>query len=191
MTLGPLIPFLAVAMIASVTGMVHGAGWNDPQFSRLAALGFIIAVCVAGLYFNVNSWRAGHRSTETGPTIRRNARLAALIYAWGAAAMFAVYSLSELSWQHSWQYGLGMAIIGIGIFIYVFWLGEEKLPPLFLTIFHGLAAAGGLAYLIGFDKLQTIKADWAANEVFLWGGSGIILLCLLSLVTQLLHNKTV
>ena len=40
-----------------------------------------------------------------------NTVLAALVYAWGATAMFTIYSLSGLAWRHWWQYGAGMALL--------------------------------------------------------------------------------
>ncbi len=196
MSLTPLVPFLAVGLILSVTGMVHGAGRGDAQFTALCAISFISIVVAAALLINANAWRksnASEKAAATASAVRRNARLAGLVYTWGAAAMFAVYSLSDLSWRHSWQYGLGMAIIGIGIFIFVYRLGNaqpSRLPSLSLTILHGVAAIGGLTYLIGAGKLQTVKSDWAANEVFLWGGIGIVVLCVLSLITHLMHNRS-
>ena len=195
MPLGPFVPFFAVAMLASITGMVHGAGRGDTQFTALAALAFIVVVVGIAIVLNVQAWASkppANKVEKTGVTVRLNAYLAALLYGWGAASMFAVYSLSDLSWRHSWQYGLGMAIFAIGIAGYTYLLDNKKppaLPPLFLTLLHGGAAITALAYLIGTGKLQTIKSDWAANEVFLWGGSGIVILCILSLITQLLHNR--
>lgn len=189
MSLAPLIPFLAIGLIISVTGMVHGAGWNDPEFTRIAAVAFVVMIVVTAVYFNIKSWIADRTASETASTVRRNARLAALIYIWGAAAMFAVYSLSDLSWRHAWQYGLGMLVIGAGITLYVYRLGGIRVPPLSLTVLHGLAAGGGLAFLIGSGKLQTVKSDWVANEVFLFGGIGIMALCVLTLATQLIYNR--
>ena len=45
------------------------------------------------------------------PLSRPLAVLAALVYAWGATAMFAIYSLSGLYWRHWWEYGAGMSLI--------------------------------------------------------------------------------
>jgi len=196
MSLTPLIPFLAVALILSVTGMVHGAGLADRNFTELCAVGFIATVVAVALWINVSAWTkttTADKKSSTASALRRNGRLAALLYTWGAAALFAVYSLSDLSWRHSWQYGLGMALIAMGIFGYLYRIGQRQprpVPPLSLTILHGIAAVGGSAFLIGTGKLQTVKSDWAANNVFLWGGIGVVVLCALSLITQFLHNRT-
>ena len=195
MSLGPLIPFLAIALITSVTGMVHGAVRSDTMFTSLSALAFITVIIMTALILNAAVWQSHPTSDQTAhaaSVVRRNTRLAALIYAWGAAAMFAVYSLSDLNWRHSWQYGLAMALIGSGIMFYVYRLGHMKkpqLPPLILTILHGAAAAGGLTYLMGSGKLQTIKSDWAANDIFLWGSLGIVGLCIISAISQILHVR--
>lgn len=195
MSLTPVTPFLAVALILSVTGMVYGAGLGDAHFTRLCAQAFILTVVAASFLINCVAWTKKdpeQKKSTTASALRRNARLAALIYTWGGAAMFAMYSLADLSWRHSWQYGLGMAVIAIGIFIYLYRLSLAEptpAPPMYLTILHGAAAIGGLAYLIGSGKLQTVKSDWAANEVFLWGGLGIVLLCALSLITHLVHHR--
>lgn len=197
MSLGPTIPLLAVALITSVTGMVHGAGIGDNSFTSHAAVAFVILIVTTAIVFNAPLWRKAKSTSDVqvqaATMVRRNARLAAAIYGWGAAAMFAVYSLSDLSWRHSWQYGLGMAIIAAGIMIYTEGLKRRTppvFPPLSLTLFHGGVAAAGLSYLIGSGKLQTIKSDWAANDVFLWGGIGILALCALSAVSQVLHQRT-
>ena len=83
--------------------------------------------------------------------------------------------------------GSGAALFAACLGIYGLRLGRvqgQHVPPLILTAIHGIAAATALTYLIGTDKLATAKGDWAANEVFLWGGFAIIALCLMSAVTQ-------
>jgi hypothetical protein len=58
------------------------------------------------------------------------------------------------------------------------------MPPAWLTVLHGLAALCALVYLIGTGKLATAKDDWAANDVFLFGGIAILALCVIAAVTQ-------
>lgn len=193
-SLRPLLPWLLMASALSITMMVLGAGRGDPFLPSLAA-GLLVALVVGtGLGINAPLW-----SRSTGPAAREdgqlairealrcNVWLASLVYAWGASALFAVYSLSDLTWRHAFQYGSGAALIAAGLGIYGLRLGRSPnihVPPLALTASHALAAAGGLVYLIGTDKLARAKGDWAANEVFLWGGFAIIAICLMSAVTQ-------
>ncbi len=193
-SLRPLLPWLLLASALSVTMMVLGAGRGDGFLPSLAA-GILVALVVGtGLGINAPLWsRTGETPAHPDgrgavrEVLRCNVWLAALVYAWGASALFAVYSLSDLVWRHAFQYGFGAALFAAFIGLYGSRLGRAgnaKLPPLALTILHGLAAAGGLVYLIGTDKFATEKGDWAANEVFLWGGLAIVALCLMSAVTQ-------
>lgn len=193
-SLRPLLPWLLLASALSITMMVLGAGRGD-QFLPSLAAGLLVALVVGtGLGVNAPLWSktTGVAARQDGgvsvrEALRCNVWLAALVYAWGASALFAVYSLSDLTWRHSFQYGLGAALFAACLGVYGARLDRRNnlsVPPLILTASHGLAAAGGLVYLIGTDKLATTKGDWAANEVFLWGGFAIVALCLMSAVTQ-------
>jgi hypothetical protein len=53
-----------------------------------------------------------------------------------------------------------------------------------MTLLHAAAAAGGLVYLIGTGKLETLKGDWAANNVFLMGGLAILTISLIAALAQ-------
>lgn len=190
-SLRPLLPWLLLASALSTTMMVLGAGRGDHFLPSLAA-GLLVALVVGtGLGINAPLWSktngAAGRPASVREALRCNVWLAALVYAWGASALFAIYSLSDLVWRHAFQYGSGAAVFAACIGLYGVWLGRTNnlhVPPLFLTALHGLAAAGGLVYLIGADKLATAKGDWAANEVFLWGGLAIVALCVMSAMTQ-------
>jgi peptidoglycan/LPS O-acetylase OafA/YrhL len=193
-SLRPLLPWLLLASALSITMMVLGAGRGD-QFLPSIAAGLLVALVVGtGLGINAPLWSkaTGVAARNDGQSsireaLRCNVWLAALVYAWGASALFAVYSLSDLTWRHSFQYGTGAAVFAAGLGIYGLRLGSNNnnsMPPLHLTAIHGLAALGGLIYLLGTDKLENAKGDWAANEVFLWGGFAIVALCLMSIVTQ-------
>lgn len=190
----PLLPWLLLASALSITMMVLGAGRGD-QFLPSIAAGLLVALVVGtGLGINAPLWSktTGVASRQDGRSsireaLRCNVWLAALVYAWGASALFAVYSLSDLVWRHAFQYGSGAALFAAGLGLYGLRLGAKNngnVPPLILTVIHGLAALGGLIYLLGTDKLATAKGDWAANEVFLWGGFAIVALCLMSAITQ-------
>jgi hypothetical protein len=193
-SLRPLLPWLLLASALSTTMMVLGAGRGDRFLPSIAA-GLLVALIVGtGLGINAPLWSrtTGSAAREDGlalvrEALRCNVWLAALVYAWGASALFAVYSLSDVEWRHGFQYASGAALFAASLGIYGFRLGRIKslsMPPLVLTATHGLAAAGGLIYLIGTGKLDTVKGDWAANEVFLWGGFAIVALCIMSALTQ-------
>ena len=169
-----------------------GAASNDDRVVTAAAAGvFAAAVIVAALWINSRVWRrAAQRfgAADASALHSRNTRLAALVYAWGSAALFAVYGLSGLTWRHGWQYGLGMALIAAGLMAYVRRAGanaQAKNPPLWPALLHGAAAAGGLVYLVGTGKLETLKRDWAANDIFLFGGIAILALSIIASLSQL------
>jgi len=189
MSLRPLLPWLLLAGALSIAAMVLGAGRGDKFNPALAAALFSAAVIGAALFINASLWFRAPRTGEGSvkAALVCNVWIAALIYAWGAIALFAVYSLSDLVWRHSWQYGLGAALFALGVSLYAYRLDRETsavLPPLYLTALHGAAAAGGLIYLVGTGKLATHRGDWAANDVFLAGGIAIVMLCLIAAITQ-------
>lgn len=190
-SLVPLLPWLLLAAALSVTMMVLGAGRGDRLLPALSAGLFASLVVGTGLGINAPLWSKATAALR-GPTLVRSALrcnvwLAALIYGWGASAMFGMYSLSDLAWRHAFQYAGGASVFAAGIALYGFSLGRSGgagIPPIVLTALHGLAAAGGLIYLFSAEKLSTLKSDWAANEVFLWGGIAVVALCTMSALTQ-------
>ncbi len=130
----------------------------------------------------------------------RNAVLAALVYTWGATAMFAIYSLSGLVWRHWWQYGGAMAIIAIGIFLYTYLLAAGRFRTRrALAILMGLTALQGIGvgvaffYLILSGKLATPRDDWAANYLFTAGSFSLLVLSIVSILTyrRLMRRPTV
>jgi hypothetical protein len=133
--------------------------------------------------------------TTVALCVRRNTLLAALVYAWGAAAILAIYSLSGLNWRHWWQYGAAMALVAGAIFLYAHLLTDEQgtyrkpraLNALMqLTVVQGLAVVGALVYLVESGKLFTPRSDWAANYIF---AAGSITLALLSAISVLTYRK--
>lgn len=191
-SLRPLLPWLLLASAISVTMMVLGAGRGDRILPALSAGLFAALIVGTGLGINAPLWAkakgGGYTLARLKSALRCNVWLAAVVYAWGASALFAMYSLAELNWRHPFQYATGACIFAAGLAIYGTRLGRKKnsgLPPLALTLLHGGAAAGGLAFLVATGKLSTIKDDWAANEVFLWGGVAIVAICVMSILTQI------
>jgi hypothetical protein len=188
MSLRPLFPWLLMALALSVAAMVLGAGRGDRLVPALAAGLLSAAVVASALWINALLWLSRPGTIEEGTvqaTMACNVRLAALVYAWGACALFAVYTLSNLEWRHAWQYGLGAALIAGGLALYGLRLERGAgLPPLYLTLLHGAAAGAGLLYLVGTGKLATLRSDWVANDVFLAGGLAVVALCVIAAITQ-------
>lgn len=197
MALQPLIPGLVVVMVASIAMLVWAVGENARDLTLIASLTFPAAAVLIALIVN-RVLPKGQPIDEVHEPIfasRRNARLMAMIYAWGAAAIFAVYSLTQLWWWHSWQYGSAMAFIACCLLIYVNRM-ENLDSPLVrprmldaaatLALVQAIAIIAGLAFLIGSGKLDSTKPDWPANYVFVGGGLGLMLV---SLVAARTHRK--
>ena len=191
-----LMPALIAVLLASAGAMWAAAGAGNRLLSFASNGAFGTSIVLAAPRTNVPLWRGAHPPGGSrrlqADAMRRNARLAALVYACGAAAMFAVYMLAGLAWRHGWQYGSGMALIAGAFLAYAHAMrpGSALRTPHALhgacafTMLHGLAALAGLAFMLRAGKLATVKGDWAANHVFLAGGAAIVALCALTLVTH-------
>jgi len=189
MSLQPLIASVVVALILSAGGMTYGAATGSRGLSAFCAFAFCFFVFIVAWRVNRPAW-----ITEKSPpsgilfhTMLRNTRLAALTYAWAAAAFFAVYGLTDVRWQHGWQYGTAATLFAVGLLYYVRQMGDGDNgtpPPMALTILHGLAVIGGLVFLVLTGKLLSPKGDWAANYIFLFGGIAIASICYVSLISQ-------
>jgi hypothetical protein len=177
----PLMIATLAVLLASVVGQVVGASQGVASLSLFAAAAFTGAVLRLGWQINKPWWSAG--AGVLGPSMAaaqplmasRNALMIALSYAWGGASMLAVYLLTPLRWQHGWQYGGGMLIIGALV-----WAISRRLasaPSAALTrerlmttsFIHGWAAAIALGWLVVSGKFLSVKSDWAANIVFVCG----------------------
>jgi hypothetical protein len=184
-----MIAGLAASLVLSAGGMAYGAASGSRSLTAVAALAYALAVLIVAWRVNRGAW------TEVGTapsgllfhTMRRNTRIAALVYAWAAAAFFAVYGLSTVRWQHGFQYGSAAALIAGGFLYYVHRMGSGvngTVPAPRLTILHGLAVTAGLIFLLASGKLQSMKGDWPANYIFLFGGLALVGVCYFAFVTQ-------
>ena len=196
MSLQRVLPWLVLALFAIVVVMIVGAGRDQSMVTGLAAGAFAALAIAIGLGLNQPLWTLdAHRITpEAAPVAaQRNAKLMALVWAWGAAAMAGVYTLGGLRWQHDWQYGSGMALIALFTWGFGLSIARAERPQtrqmllwrgLQLTVFQGVGAAGGVIYLLATGKLMSFRPDWAASQIFLAGGVAIALLSAMAVITQ-------
>ncbi|MFN3868532.1 MAG: hypothetical protein ACK4MF_05645 [Hyphomicrobiaceae bacterium] len=176
--------------------MTYAASASAPAISLAAALVFGVVVVTVAVYINrPAAWSAERLADPHGlmHAARRNARLMALVYAWGGFALLVVYGVSGLRWQHGWQYGSGMALIAAGLLIHVHKLGDEHAwtrsaaglqASVYLALAQAIAAALVLVYLLMSGKLAAGGRDWAANHVFLAGGFAIVVISLVAAQTH-------
>jgi hypothetical protein len=190
MSLQPLVPAIVIALFASIAVMASAVTGGQSWAVHGAAA--IFALVIAGASWRINRpyWREAAGGADTAELVhagRRNTRLAALTYAWGAAALLLVYQLSGLSWYHSSQYGAGAAVIAAGLLAYVHRLGKPEHaapPPVAATALHGAAVGGGLVFLVATGKIWSSRPDWVANAVFLWGGLALLAICTVAAAAQ-------
>ncbi len=194
MSLQKAMPWLAGLLLSSVAVMWWASMRDTRMISAVASFGFVAVVVVTAQVVNAAAFHRPDREVRAQfHMLRRNTRLTALVYAWGAAAMMAVYVLGDLKWRHGWQYGAAMALVSGALLWLVDRLGRpgntldtprmlSSVVP--LTLAHAIAAAAGLVFLVGSGKLSTVKGDWAANHVFLAGGLGIAALALIAARTH-------
>ncbi|MEO1709106.1 MAG: hypothetical protein AAFR70_02465 [Pseudomonadota bacterium] len=176
------------------------AASNDQTTSLIVSLGF------AGLASAVGAWIArsdGGVDLQEGSDRKRLASrtrvrawraayladIFASVFIWGAAALAFGYGLTELYWQHWWQYAIAMAVLAaVTLLIQIQTANlvrdkanqaqaDQLLDRLTtLTALQGGAAAVGLVFLVVSGKLAADKPDWLANHVFLAGGLAVAIL---------------
>lgn len=196
MSLQRVLPWLVLALVASVILMIASAGRGLPSLTGAAAAVFGALLAIVGFGLNKPLWAldATRITEEAAPVAaQRNAKLMAIAWAWGATAMAGVYTLGGLRWYHAWQYGSGMALFAVFTWGFGLLIGRAEqlstkrmllLRGLQLTIVQGVAAAGGVAYLLISGKLMTARPDWAANYIFVAGGIVIAALSAMAAHTQ-------
>jgi hypothetical protein len=196
MSLQHRIPWLLAAVVSSVAAMVSGAQSGVPFIVALAALLYALVIIATAVEVNRPLWRLDKAKVcadTAAMAVRRNLRLLMLTYGWGAAAMFGVYGLSGVRWQHGWQYGSALALVALLFLLYVHLIGGNGSPLRTrralvtvqkLTVLHGAGAMAGLGYLILSGKIWSTKADWAGTMIFLAGSLAVAALCVVAAITQ-------
>jgi hypothetical protein len=192
MPLRPMLPVILLALLLSIIIAVLAAGRGSGWTLALAVALFALQMLVVALRLNAPFWGSSPPETEGPATVacaQTNAVLTGLVYAWGAIAMLATYSLTPLKWQHWWQYGAAMLLIAGAIFLYAYVLtaGHESYrSPRALEVLMGLTVAQGIAVVVALlwllfsGKIYTPRGDWAANEIFI---GGAVMLGMLSAVS--------
>jgi hypothetical protein len=184
-----LLFVVIVVFLTSLFGTFLGASWANRWLFAASAFVFSATAAIAAFLLNRRYWQ-GTAAVGGKPVIVHaliaSTQLTTLVYAWGAATLFLVYSASGLRWQHGWQYGSAMALIAAGMAYYAKRLGQND--PEFtsenaieravaLASVQGIAVSMGLLWLVASGKILTPRTDWAANLIFVTGGLSIVCLC--------------
>lgn len=196
------VRFAILILIIGAVGsaVMMWAGVNDRSFTATAGSAAAFAVLAVLIGWLVNRQATGGGDAETQLlALRQNGHLSAIVYAWGAAAMAAMYKLTDLYWQHGLQYAAGMLLFAAVIFGWTHlsrpggpmataqWLTRAAR----LNLVHGAAAAVAVAIFLLSGKLWANKPDWAANIVFTAGGICIVALCLIAAITHARLNRKI
>ncbi|HEX4892686.1 MAG TPA: hypothetical protein VFV47_05315 [Hyphomicrobiaceae bacterium] len=193
------LPALATVIVADVGAMLYSAATGRMQLVLGLAALFAAVMTAAAIAINRPLWR------YDGPSLKApqhglgiNARLMALVYFWGALAMQGLYTtrLTGMKWQHGWQYASAMLLLAIGALVFAWGLGSHddarrnyfSALAVPLAIFQGISAAFGVLFLVVSSKLTAVRADWGANQVFLFGALTVMVLAAVSLRT---HSRLV
>lgn len=185
-----LFGFLATAVMFMTSGAAQDA------IAYAAGLLFAAIVIAISAYINAR-YRRVQESDETQSTMRSassdNAKMIGLVYLWGGLATLCVYYLTDLYWYHAWQYGGGMIIIAVCLFVFsrlvtkeTSWFSSMRAlnASAILSALQAVGALAGLIFLMSSGKLFASKSDWIANSVFLAGGLAILALSILAVHTH-------
>lgn len=169
-----------VTAIISIAAMIWAASNSDRHWVALAAAAFATITIASTLISNAKICRTG--TTPPIDALQATTRFNALVYAWAAAAMLAIYLGTNVRWQHGWQYGTIFALIALAHATYIKMLAA-RVPSVSapsavaraaqLALVQGTAAVLALTWMISIGKLSTSKGDWAANTIFVAGGVAI------------------
>ena len=188
--------WLNLTGLLSVAAMVVGAISGNQPLTILAGAMFAIVASIVGWRFAALA--GAIKSLDA--LAARFAWLMSIAWGWAGIAMLACYYLTDLSWQHAWQYGAGMLLIAGLTAQYA----RARLKPgsrfaakdmvsaaRLLTHLQGLAAILGVVVLALSGKLDAAKQDWAANVVFVAGGLALFALSTAARRAEQQHQRSV
>ena len=182
---------LGVIAIISIAMLGYAAATNDRLLAIIGAVLFAQRMIFTG-WSATRAWHAaGTANDDTLPPLKvlqATTRLTAITLLWAGVALLVAYPIVGLKWQHGWQYGAGALLLAAGFATYakrLFTPGDAATTPSAIefsrTLSIGFAAsvAAATLWLIASGKLNTIKNDWLANDVFLAASACIVALAAL------------
>ncbi|MGD9827759.1 MAG: hypothetical protein AB7E70_11465 [Hyphomicrobiaceae bacterium] len=194
MSLQKYVVWVLLALLVSVGAMTWTAAADHRLLNFAAGAFFAVAAIMGAVAVNRPHWRSDRVLPDTiMHAARRNARLMALTYEWGALSLLGMYWLAPLSWRHGWQYAVAMLLVAALLVSYVKLVGYPRSSlrrPAMLRLgsrlgaIQGALALGGLVGLVASGKLGTRKADWAANHVFVIGALTIAAISAIAFFTH-------
>lgn len=182
---------LGVLIGLDVAAVVGAAMLGNARFVTIGAA--VFAFVAVGVAVRLNAITRRLPQTDAAASaLAMNNRLIALAYLWGALAMQGLYTttLTGLRWQHGWQYATLMLVLAVVAFVLARRLADpaEHVALLRLATPLGIAqsVAGGwvMGFLLVSGKLQSVRPDWYANQIFFQLALTVMLLGVISLRTH-------
>lgn len=163
-----LVPGVAALSCLSAAVMAIAA----PAGARAAVAS---AAAIAAASVAVTGIGTARRSGDEADSARALLLTVAAIYAFGALALFLTYARADFVWYHGWQYAAGSAVFAGLHSVWANSANRLSRQSLVLALIEMTAAAGALAWAVAAGKFQTVKNDWAANDVFAAGGVSVVI----------------
>lgn len=171
----PLAMTAAVLVTSAVMAVCAEMDWRLAS-AFVAAVVPLAVIGRAVVRGSLAGQTAGRESAAGSNSARFHAGCIVWVLMWGAVALSVGYGLTQLYWQHWWQYALAMALLSAitAATVYGIELTAARLRLLgWLSLAISAAAVTGLGFLVLSGKLQAGKSDWLANQVFLFGGLAV------------------
>lgn len=196
MALNRAVVVLLICLAASTAVVAVATRAGAVTAAITAAASVPLAALAVAVAMNRRLWTlAPERITpEAAPVAaRRNAILMAMVFGWGAATLLITYPFAGLRWYHWWQYGGLMALVAMALVLLARSLGQpgswarspaNRLRMQRLTLLQAMAILGGLGWLLLSDKVWSVRDDWVANLVFVFGGLALAGLSFLAAGTE-------
>lgn len=176
-----------ISLTLGLCAVIITAGWPQP-FLNLLATG-LISVAFASLAIRENRMLiagGGHKSEVAAST----ARYIGLVWTWGALALLVIYALVyENTWKEWWQFFLSFATAAVGSTIFANMLGRDaergKEDESVMGLGRLLVKVQLIGMMVGVISLvidgkfprDTAHQDWAACNIFFFGGLAIAAIC--------------
>lgn len=190
MTVRTTIRWLIALVIASVIALVLAARANWAAGILLVPGLFVAGATLAAVLTNRPYWRKPQQQASPEAAViatRRNARVMALTYAWGALSLQALYTppLTGYLWLPGWPAAMVLACVALGTSLLGYFLVGRSDPARkarqqrrigWWLVVQGVLAG---AVVVGMAAAAPDDSRHAA-----WGGVHLILFCALAIEFQ-------
>ena len=176
-----------ISLTLGLCAVILTAGANQPALNLFSTGLVSVAFACLGIRENRALIAEGAHKSEIAAS---TARYIGLVWIWGALAMLVIYALVfENSWKEWWQFFLSFATAAVGCIIFANMLGRDaaqgKEDDSVMGLGRLLVKIQLIGMMIGVISLvvdgkfprDTSHMDWAACNIFFFGGLSIAAIC--------------